>query len=108
MQFKSNCRFTSLQPQAVVAMIVANEVYKNIGKDLVVTSVNDSTHMKGSFHYTGMAIDLRTNVLTAAQQQSVMAELRSRLTIEYDVILEVDHIHIEYDPKKSPVAPPIT
>jgi len=36
-------------------------VHKTVfGKDLVITSGKDGTHVPGSMHYTGHAVDLRT------------------------------------------------
>jgi hypothetical protein len=52
--------------------------------------------MEGSLHYRGFAVDLR---LPTDNKEEIRAELAASLGAEYDVILEIDHIHIEYDPK---------
>jgi hypothetical protein len=75
-----------------------------IGKEMVITSVNDSVHKKNSLHYQNRAIDIRTKHLTPEEKKKLYAFLRNKLGGDYDVILESEgldneHIHIEYDPK---------
>jgi|GEM_PF-1465281 hypothetical protein len=69
----------------------------------VITSGNEGTdgdgvHMDGSKHYTGDAVDLRTNNLTQSQIDDVSSTLSSSLGDDYDVVVESTHIHVEYDP----------
>ncbi len=69
-----------------------------------VTYGTEGIHSPGSLHYKGFAIDIRTYNLPGGCQGSVVKkivqELKIKLGYNYDVILETDHIHIEYDPKK--------
>lgn len=79
-------------------------------EDLVVlTSANDSTHGAQSLHYVDRAVDVR---IYGARPGGILAEgdpkeaaaawvgrLRQRLGPDYDVLLEADHIHIEWQPK---------
>jgi D-alanyl-D-alanine dipeptidase len=76
----------------------AAQVWRQHGVEcLTVTSVFDGKHKTGSKHDTGQAIDLRT---TSLPDEDAMAEqLRLALGPDYDVILELDHLHVEYDPK---------
>ncbi len=99
MILKKSVSLKGLQPQILVAVMVANEVYKKYGKDLVITSVNDSKHGEGSLHYKGFAIDTRIFYFPKGVAKKVRDEIASRLGDEFDVVLEKDHIHIEYDPK---------
>lgn len=84
------------------AAIVAEAVYKQYGVELVITSANDGVHgggdKKKTLHDDGLAIDLRTSNL-GGRESAVAAELARQLGPEYDVVLEKDHIHVEYDPK---------
>jgi len=77
------------------------------------TSAVDGKHKKGSKHYTGEAVDFRTNHISSREiKLSIVEEIKRRLTEDYDVIFEdnafdsngnqtrYEHIHIEYDPKK--------
>lgn len=76
------------------------------GVRATVTSILDGTHMKGSKHYEGKAFDLRTwedssgNQMPPADKQSLASEIAKNLGRDWDVVVEGDHIHIEYDPKE--------
>ena len=68
------------------------------GSEAVGTSTWEGTHSPGSLHYQHNAIDIRRpQQLTLAQR--VVTTLKQRLGVGYDIVLEDDHIHIEYDPK---------
>ena len=54
---------------------------------------------KGSLHYLGLAVDLRTKDLTPIVIESYYNALKLALSRLCDVILEKDHIHVEYQPK---------
>lgn len=66
-------------------------------RELVITSANDGTHKDGSLHYEGQALDLRSRNLT--DQVKARDMLQDELGDDYDVILELTHIHVEFDPK---------
>lgn len=82
----------------IIAAGIANTA-QELGLELVITSGTDSVHMKGSKHYTGDALDMRTSNLTPEQLKAVMASIQARLGKAYQLIRETDHLHIEYDPK---------
>ena len=70
-------------------------VYSKFNTELVITSGKDGQHGIGSLHYEGKAVDLRTwNVL-----DSLVKALKAHLGADYDIVLEKDHIHVEWDPK---------
>mgnify|MGYP001593379548 CR=1 FL=1 len=79
------------------AAIVAEMVYRQYGTDLVITSANDGKHGDKTLHHKGLALDLRTWTLNGREMQ-VAASLKKALGDDYDVVLEKDHIHVEYDP----------
>lgn len=92
-----------MKPQIVFAIMIADQVYASHGQlEMWLTSVDDSTHSHGSRHYSGLAIDIRTKDIPGGslgnKARAIHATLKSRLDKEYDVILESDHIHVEYDP----------
>lgn len=87
-------------PEIVHAMKVADNLSRSIaGKEAVVTSILDGKHKKGSKHYTGNAFDLRIYIYTKEQLNDLIDLLKTTLGPNYDVVLENDHIHIEFDPK---------
>lgn len=91
---------SNLSPQMVLGMVIASDLYSRHGQDVVITSINDGNHSTTSLHYSGNAVDLRIHYFTEEQTESVFNALKSILTIDFDVVLEKDHIHLEYQPKK--------
>lgn len=98
MILKSGVKLTGMTPQIVLAMMIADDLYKRYGQELVVTSVTDSTHGADSKHYEGNGFDCRTSYFTLSSQKTIVEKLKERLDESYDIVLEKDHIHIEYDP----------
>lgn len=88
-------------PQVVFALNVAERLYAKFDAECVVTSGRDGRHSDRSLHYLGRAVDLRTRVFTANQAAALRNELADALGPQYDVILESDHIHLEWDPRKG-------
>ena len=66
---------------------------------MVVTSVMDGKHRPGSLHYVGYAADLRTWAIESDHLAEFTQGLAEELGEEFDVVLEKDHIHIEFQPK---------
>lgn len=98
MKLKPGVRLLGLRPEMTVALLAAHTVYGD--RELVITSVVDSKHSRGSLHYKGLAIDLRTrNLDNRAEAQLIRDALAEALGDEFDVVLERNHLHIEYDPK---------
>lgn len=92
-----NVRMHGLSFHICLALVKAMKVWKLNGMmELLVTSARDGKHMDGSKHYTGEAVDLRSRNLPDAV--SMRNQLQHELGPDFDVILERDHIHIEYDP----------
>jgi hypothetical protein len=96
---KPGASIKGIRPEIIFAAMVAQEVYRDTYSSLVITSGLDSLHGEHSLHYSGEAIDLRINNLPPGRAVEVMTEIKKRLGAEFDVVLEVDHIHIEFDPK---------
>ena len=96
---KQGVKATGLQPEILLAICEAREVFRDLGVELVITSLLDGNHMSGSLHYKGLAVDLRTRHLTKSQRTKARDRLHVGLGPEFDVVLEKTHIHVEYDPK---------
>ena len=96
-------RLTGARPEIVAVMLVAVGVYDRHARDCVVTSVTEGKHRKGSLHYVGSAVDLRTRHLpggaSGSDAQAVGDQLRAALGPDFDVIVEKNHVHIEHQPK---------
>lgn len=96
----SSVKIQGIRTELLFGLIVADQVYKEYGKELVITSLNDGNHSVTSLHYSGCAADLRTNYFTPNECIKVEHEIKERLGIDYDVIFETNHIHLEYQPRK--------
>ena len=80
-----------------IALQIIEPILKKHGQELVITSMMDGQHMTGSKHYEGQAVDLR--IWDLHHKDSCVSKMRTALGENYDVVLESDHIHLEYDPK---------
>jgi len=99
MILKQGVKIANLKPQLIIAIMVANDVYRLHGKELVITSVDDSKHGKNTLHGSGSAFDCRTSYFMAGEAERVANEIRAKIDEDFDIAFETDHLHIEYDPK---------
>ena len=98
-KLKPGVRLAGIRPEILVAVMAAERAYNRAGYELVVTSCADSKHSRGSLHYAGAAVDLRTRGVPADVIQAIVAEIRESLGADFDVVLEDTHLHVEYQPK---------
>lgn len=99
-RLKEGVSLRKLQPQAVFMAVVMDQVYTANGiKDCVITSGDEGKHKANSLHYVGKALDFRSREMTAVKQIKVISEARAALGRDFDVVLEPDHIHCEWDAK---------
>lgn len=68
---------------------------------VTITAGLDGKHMKGSKHYEGLALDLRTRYFTPQEIDQISSKLIYHFEDTYDVVVHTTHIHIEYDPKED-------
>lgn len=93
---KKGVRLHGIRSALVLAVVIADQVYEKLGHELVVTSVIDGTHSRTSLHYVGAAVDLR---LPGEDGIAARNRIARRLGQDFDVVLESNHIHIEWQPK---------
>lgn len=91
---------SGLVPQMTVAILVMNYLYSEIDAECIITSANDASHSRTSLHYAGCALDFRIKHIKREQAQDIVIKANEALKQDYDVILESNHIHLEYQPKK--------
>ena len=96
-KLKPGVDVSGLRPEMVLAVLVAR-AYHPTGA-ITVTSVVDGKHKVGSKHYVGQAVDLRIFDISISQAREWVEAIAISLGKQYDVILESDHVHIEFDPK---------
>jgi hypothetical protein len=102
MSIKAGVDLRGLAPQMAVAYTIAQRVYsEQAGVACVITSASDGKHGPNSLHYQGKALDLRTRTLRPEQVHPVFMALKDALHPGgFDVVLETDHIHVEFDWKE--------
>ena len=99
MELKSGVKLVGLHPELHLGLVIANEVYASHGVNMVITSVLDGKHSKTSLHYAGYAADLRIKNLGNTDPYDVAKEIKRRLGVDFDVIVESNHIHLEFQPR---------
>lgn len=101
-EFKSGVKIEGLKPVMFPLIVYVSNIHFRLfnSKKMVITSVLDGKHMKGSKHYRGLAIDVRINDKPKDHIHCFFTTLTYDSNLkDYDIVLEKDHIHIEYDPK---------
>ncbi len=98
---KPGTRVSGLRPEILLAVVAAQAVLDEFGCDCVITAGVDGKHAPGSLHFVGAAVDLRTRDLSPEDLPKFAARMRECLGEDFDVVLEVDHLHIEFQPKRS-------
>lgn len=94
-RIKEGVNLAGLRPEMLLAINAAEGVW---GKaPVTVTSALDGKHGRGSLHYVGLAVDLRTRDIMAPEAKAL--SLGKELGAQYDVVLESNHIHVEFQPK---------
>ena len=97
--FKAGVKINGIAPECALAIMVCKGIIEGYGGEIVVTSVTDGKHSRGSLHYIGHAFDLRTRDFIIKDLERIRQSIADALTDEFDVVLETDHFHIEFQPK---------
>lgn len=97
--FKDSVKLFGVQKE-IISLIDQLHIYFRsvLNLSLIITSVTDGKHSIGSKHYTGYAIDLRIWHMSDSQIKIFTNFFQKNFDKNYDLVLEKDHIHIEYDP----------
>ena|SRR3990167_4443255 len=96
---------SGVQPRLLTLAAAIANVARDLPWDVVVTAGTDGKHMKGSKHYTGEALDVRSkNFPSKRAKQEFVAAVLLRLGPGYEMFLESEgkvqeHFHVEYDPR---------
>jgi len=106
MRLKAGVRINGMKPEALIGMMICDSIYAEEVLDCVVTSGTEGKHgssSRPSLHYAGMAFDLRSYYQTASaeQQEALRARLKDALGMDFDVVREPNHYHVEYQPKEE-------
>jgi hypothetical protein len=104
---KPGASVVGVSPELVLGLVVIAGVFRVHGIPLCLTAGTDGHHSANSLHYVGAAVDVRLpSRYTQDSKDDVILrdEVAVALGDEWDIVLEIDHLHIELDPpKKTPV-----
>jgi hypothetical protein len=89
------------KPPLVLAAIIVDRVYLANGSELIITCGDEGKHGRQSRHFIGHAFDARTRHLEPDLVSVIVMQCKERLGRDFDVVLEPDHLHIEFDPKEQ-------
>jgi len=97
MRLKPGVRILGVKTEILIAIIVTERAFRP--NELVITSITEGSHVRGSEHYTGNAFDCRIRDMSEVRAKEIAHQIGSNLGADFDVIMETDHMHIEFDPK---------
>lgn len=105
MKFEPGIDDRNLQTEMAYALGFIDCTMRMIaGRENIVTQLYREALSDRDLHPDGLAGDNRTRDLSANKKQSVYYFLREELDPHgFDTVLEDDHIHCEYDPKRGEV-----
>ena len=106
---KRGVKIEGIKPECILGIISVNAYFEKHNVDFWITSVKDGKHGENSLHYGGYAFDVRIRNLDGvdgsfSSEDIVLANVYAKELAEllgglFDVVVESDHIHVEYDPK---------
>jgi hypothetical protein len=104
---KANCRVKQYTPALLHLLVRTERFVESLLEmdEVVVTSINDSTHGAGSRHYTNEAIDLRTKNMPSREfVRWFRRALEELLGAQFRVLLEdegTDNEHLHAQVRKG-------
>ena len=98
MDLKPGVRISGIRPELVLALILIEPVAYKFNTQLTITSISDGKHGANSLHYKGLAVDIRTRNIEAERRKKFTDAVHAAIGDEFDVVLESDHLHVEFDP----------
>lgn len=101
LSFKKGVDIVGITKECIALIHNVAYAYEAHGySECVVASVTDGAHMNGSKHYEGNAADFRTwPVKSQSDLMAILETAKYRCGKDYDIIIEKDHLHGEFDPK---------
>jgi len=110
---KPGVSLKGLRTEIWIGLQICAGVLAQHGYECVITSGTEGMHSINSLHGVGLAIDMRSKHIKAAEKKLIEIEMRAALggsgrKSEFDLILEHlgkpnEHFHLEYQPPPWPV-----
>lgn len=108
MKLKEGAKLDGVKWQMFYASIIVEGILNSDGYECVITSGTDGKHghglsapgkADGTLHDDGLALDFRNRTIPVPEREPIRKDIAKALGPDYDVVLEKDHFHVEYDPK---------
>jgi len=97
--FKPSVRVSDKDDGKIQQILNAATVcFHYCGYRATVTSIYDGVRNAESLHLKYRAVDFRTRNMPLPDQFNIQELIASVLGEDFDVVLESDHLHVEYDP----------
>jgi len=96
---KGGIKLLGLKPEMIVGHMAVCLAYSEAGHDVVITSGTEGKHSRNSRHYSGLAMDYRSRHVSEGAMNDITSKVKKALEGQFDVVLESDHLHVEFDPK---------
>ena len=103
MKIKEGVIMTGIQLPMRLALIAADQIWREYGYELVVTEATGGEHSASSLHYYGYAVDIRASEKWGYEQSHIgemVKKLKQALGSDYNVVIHSSHVHCEYDKAK--------
>lgn len=99
LRFKPDVRIGYLDERLVDVLRSATIWSLRAGVDVEINSIEDGAdvHLPTSLHGVGLAVDVDTVGDRPDDLVALAQWFRRTLPAGYDVVLEADHVHVEYD-----------
>lgn len=106
-QIKKGVSLLGLTNAMSVALSIVATVCHRHNVDCVITAGTEGSHSRTSLHYLGNALDFRTRDILEGLRQDFRSDVAAALNGddacegEFDIVLESDHLHVEFQPKRG-------
>src|SRR5687767_14049335 len=106
LRFKPEVRIEWFHPQRADVLMYCTVWSLRMGVDVEINSIQDGAgiHKTDSLHSYGLALDIDTVMLRLDDLVNLTDYLRRLLPTQYDVIFVTDHVHVEWDARRGPLA----
>lgn len=96
---KSGVELGCLRIPAYAIIVETDTIFRRYGYQLVITGGCESAkdRILNTLHAKGLAIDFRTRHVPRSLRPRIADALRRHLPDAFDVVLERDHLHVEFE-----------
>ena len=99
MLIKAGVDISRLNPEIRRTLTPLAKAWRLEEEELVITSTYEGNHLPSSLHYHNDAIDVRWPMEMKKGRADFAKKIAAMLGRDFDVVPELNHLHIEYDPK---------